>query len=219
MYWSSKPGRGTPLQTRVEVPHNEQAPDPSKKAALHQEPSHPEEEVEDVADARSAADILWALEQAYRNQELRIRSLEARTHGEDVSAHDYAGEHSDPDALRETNPDTNSARVARHEGEFTQADDNPAPIVAPLPHPPQVVVNINEPVAVTVAEAPSPAPASQQVVVVNYYQPFFAGDQTVTRPTRSSRWPGHSSTTSTWEQRYSGMPSSWVAPGFDVYSK
>lgn len=171
-----------------------------------------EEIAEDHPHARSAADILWAMEQAYQDQERRIRLLEAALE-ERIQDESEEGE-----SLHEAHA---LLQVPGDSDVVTEVDPTPAEPVVHR-HETQVVVHIHEAVekptlqADLAAQANPAAAVAQQVFVVNHYQPVFMNDQLWTQslndvhsdargfnPSASTNRPGQNS---------------WVAPGFDIYS-
>lgn len=195
-----------------------------------------DQSVDAEIEGRSAADILWALEQAYQNQEERIRSLEMalrdqQTQAEEPQADQTKGEAESGDAtVSQAASETQVAALDRSAGLGSPSDFASQQELAPPREPAQRVASLDEPVEGAAWEENQPALLSQQqVVIVNHYQPVFLSGGAPTRTSSQSPSPPRNSAMSVLEQRRSQMrqdsnqrpptTNSWVASGFDVYSR
>lgn len=182
-------------------------------------------EMDEQDEGRSAAEILWALERAYQDQERRIRLLEATL--EESSLEEELVEE---DLVAEELEDE-VATSADDELSHATHDDSEEPTVQPQLSSTEAPLDQPEPIRVTLVderlermEASAPAdPVPSPVVVLNHFQPIYFATQTTEGPTpreqsspprmRQNRWVRSSI------QQRSTRNQSWVASGFDVYTK
>ncbi len=179
---------------------------------------------EDLPGARSAADILWALERAYQSQEQRIARLEGllqeRLAEEQIEEAIQAP--SADDAPEQESPQAQLTATAS-EWDSTSADtDNDASSPTERPSAAtEVVVYVEAPVTQAPAGEPqgpaAPIVVHQPVYVVPPTTSGRPGPRAVSslhpRPLRPSRLDPSKTTTKP------PSTSSWVASGFDIYTK
>lgn len=227
----AQPSTDSAEQADLRSEEREPASESSPHGSSPDEGELDEKSVDAELSGRSAADILWAFEQAYRDHEQRILLLEATLHEQMQATHAASEE-------AESSPGATEMADGRapDEGASLGVENNwvSEEAVAAKREPVQRVDSVNapfeEPVDERAGEEKQAAALlmQQQVVLLNHYQQVLTNDATQTR-TSSPRGFVGSATTSGPEQwrsqarqdfnQRSSTSRSWVASGFDVYSR